>query len=130
MLVSLCSVTITTYFTFSLLYLLFFCIYIYCPQQSWGKVIFSVACVKNSVHKGGVVPGQAPPGRYTPQQVPPRQVHPWAGTPPTGTPPGKVTPQGPLADTPHRAVHAGRYGQQADGTHPTGMHSWLYIIFT
>ena len=28
--------------------------YIYRPQRSWGKVIFSKACVKNSVH-GGVV---------------------------------------------------------------------------
>ena len=25
----------------------------YCPQRSWGKVIFSEACVKNSVHGGG-----------------------------------------------------------------------------
>ena len=24
----------------------------YCPQSSWGKVIFSEACVKNSVHMG------------------------------------------------------------------------------
>ena len=83
MLVSLCSVTITTYFTFSLLYLLFFCIYIYRPQQSWGKVIFSVACVKNSVHKGG---GSTWAGT-------PRQVHPSAGTPQAGTPPGRYTPQ-------------------------------------
>ena len=67
-------------------------------------------------------------GRYTP-----RQVHnPWAGTPaqqvhPSGRytlgqvhPPGRYTPLG--------AVHAGRYGQQADGTHPTGMHS-SYDLF-
>ena len=27
--------------------------YIYRPQRSWGKVIFSEACVKNSVHGGG-----------------------------------------------------------------------------
>ena len=27
-------------------------LYIYCPQQSWGKVIFSEACVKNSVNRG------------------------------------------------------------------------------
>ena len=27
--------------------------YIYRPQRSWGKVIFSEACVKNSVHRGG-----------------------------------------------------------------------------
>ena len=26
----------------------------YRPQRSWGKVIFSEACVKNSVHRGGV----------------------------------------------------------------------------
>ena len=25
----------------------------YRPQRSWGKVIFSEACVKNSVHGGG-----------------------------------------------------------------------------
>ena len=38
----------------------------------------------------------------------------WAGTPPgPGTPPG--------------AVHAGRYGQQAGGTHPTGMHSCFQL---
>ena len=27
------------------------------------------------------------------------------------------------------AVHAGRYGQQAGGTHPTGMHTCLQIYF-
>ena len=42
-------------------------------KRSWGKVKFSVACVKNSVHEGG---GYL--GRYTtpPWQVHPRQVHP------------------------------------------------------
>ena len=34
---------------------------------------------------------------------------------PASVPPGADTP-------PPRAVHAGRYGQQAGGTHPTGMH--------
>ena len=36
------------------------------------------------------------------------------------------TPQSrrpPGADTPSPTVHAGRYGQQAGGTHPTGMHT-------
>ena len=63
----------------------------YRPQRSWGKVTFSVACVKNSVHRGGgkyldmypheqVPPWQVhPSGRYTPS---PEQVHPSAGTPP------------------------------------------------
>ena len=37
--------------------------------------------------------------------------------PQAGTPPGRYTPRG--------AVHVGRYGQQAGGTHPTGMHSCL-----
>ena len=30
---------------------------------------------------------------------------------------------GPEADISPHAVHAGRYGQQASGTHPTGMHT-------
>ena len=47
------------------------------------------------------------------------------GTPPRpGTPPGdQVHPPG-TRYTPAGAVHAGRYGQQASGTHPTGMHSF------
>ena len=50
----------------------------------------------------------SPLGRYTP---------PGAGTPPwAGTLPWEQVP--PLG-----AVHAGRYGQQEGGTHPTGMHS-------
>ena len=32
------------------------------------------------------------------------------------------------ADPPPEAVHAGRYGQQADGTHSTGMHSCYLIV--
>ena len=66
----------------------------YRMKRSWGKVIFSEECVKNSVHRGdrshGTPPRQAhPPGRYTPAGrytpqagTPPRQVHPQAGTPP------------------------------------------------
>ena len=29
----------------------------YRPQRSWGKVIFSEACVKNSVHRGACMGG-------------------------------------------------------------------------
>ena len=62
----------------------------YRPQRSWGKVIFSVACVKNWA---GTPPAGTPPARYTPQ----------AGTPPAGTPPhGQVHPQ---AGTPPWQVH-------------------------
>ena len=49
------------------------------------------------------------------------------------TPPGADTPPGPEADTPlgpdtPPAVHAVRYGQQAGGTHPTGMHTCFKIF--
>ena len=122
-------------------------------KEVWGKVIFLHLSVSHSVHRGGVPgqvlpwdqvhphplgPGTPPdqvhpPGtRYTTplDQVHPRdQVHP----PGPGTPPGtRYTPQDqvhPLHQIPPprtsnpRAVHAGKYGQQAGGTHPTGMHS-------
>ena len=75
----------------------------YRPQRSWCKVIFSEACVKNSVHRSGGS-SQTPPAADTPQEQAP-----------------------PLPS----AMHAGRYGQQAGGTHPTGMHTcltiWLYF---
>ena len=81
-------------------------------NEVWGKVIFSEACVKNSVH-GGVYLGRYPPrtGRCTPPGI--RQVHPL----------DQVHPPWDQAGTPPWAVHARRYGQQAGGTHPTGMHS-------
>ena len=43
-----------------------FALYLLPANEVWGKVIFSVACVKNSVHRGGgcLVPGGVPgPGR-------------------------------------------------------------------
>ena len=71
--------------------------YYYRPQRSWGKVIFSVACVKNSVH-GGVCP------------IACWDTHPRRGTllPPT-RPPREQTPRTrhPPPPTPRR------YGQQA-----------------
>ena len=88
-----------------------------------------------------------PPGRYTPWagtppwQVHPRQVHPSgrytpqgrytpkAGTPPwqvhppwAGTPPGRYTPRKVHTPPPPAQCMLG-YGQQAGGTHPTGMQS-------
>ena len=52
----------------------------------------------------------------------PRQVPPRAGTPPwAGTPPAQVHPP--------EAVHAGRYEQQAGGTHSTGMHSCCFTFW-
>ena len=70
--------------------------------------MFSQACVKNSIHRGG---GVHPPGQTPPEQTPPLYRHPRADTPPH--PPGQMA-------------------TAADGTHPTGMHSCyqLYRFFT
>ena len=94
------------------------------PATKLGQgYVFTRVC--DSVH-GGVCPiacwnthtspwdqRQAPPGADTPpEQTPP--LGPEAGTPAEQTPPGTDTLS---------AVHAGRYGEQAGGTHPAGMQS-------
>ena len=55
----------------------------------------------------------------------PQSRHPWEQTPPqTRHPVGPGIPWEQMgADTPPCVVHAGRYGQQAGGMHPTGMQS-------
>ena len=68
-----------------------------------GKVMFSQACVKNSIHGGGgawCLPLSL--GVYTPRQTPP--------------PLGRHPPSPPETAT------------AADGTHPTGMHSCLVCL--
>ena len=51
-------------------------------------------------------------------------------TPWSRHPPGSRHPPTPEADTPPPCSgHAGRYGQQAGGTHLTGMHS-CYLYFS
>ena len=63
----------------------------YRPQRSWAKVIFSQACVKNSVHRGGrgCLPqctlGYPPGSRHPPRADIPLQDQ---------TPPGADTPPG------------------------------------
>ena len=106
--------------------------YIYRLQRSWGKVIFSEACVKNSVHRG-VVSGPTPGGgRFG--------VWLWGLRP---TPEGEVggSGQGVIKAHTHTrglqthtqgvysSMHWGRPSKQmataAGGKHPTGMHSCL-----
>ena len=61
------------------------------------------------------------------QEFCPRGGSTWAGTPPQvgpGTPPSRPGTPPRTRYPPPGAVHAGRYGQQAGGTHPTGMHSF------
>ena len=62
-------------------------------KRSWGKVLFTQACVKNSVHRGGVYPSM-PWGRQTPRQTPLL---------------GQTLPL--------------KTATAVDGVHPTGMHS-------
>ena len=97
-------------------------------KRSLGKV-FSVTCVKNSVHGGGGALPQCMLGYHTP---PPSG----ADTPSRAdTPPSPRRSRHPLPlsrhpppGTPLCAVHAGRYGQQAGGMHPTGMQSCSLVI--
>ena len=83
----------------------------YRPQRSWAKVIFSQACVKNSVHGGvsaSVHAGIHPPGTRPPG---------------SGRPPGDQTPHPPEPGRPPPGKQTAAYGQRAAGTDPTGMHS-------
>ena len=78
--------------------------YVFLPpaNEVWGKVIFSVACVKNSVHRGGTSSGTPQVG--TPN--PPGQVPPWSHTPWAFTPLGMYTPH---RYTPGQVHPPGRY---------------------
>ena len=60
---------------------------------------------------------QTPPGADIPELTPPGSRHPPGADPPEQTPPGS------RHSLPTCTVHAGRYGQQVGGTHPTGMHT-------
>ena len=60
------------------------------------------------------------PRTWSRHTTPPPQ--PGADTPRPGTPPRSRHPPGTRC-TPSNAEHAGRYGQWAGGTHPTGMQS-------
>ena len=60
--------------------------YYYRPQRSCGKVMFSQACVKNSVHRGVCIlacTGQIPPTQYMLGYMPPAATA-VDGTHPTG----------------------------------------------
>ena len=71
-------------------------------QRSWAKVIFSQACVKNSVHRGGgggclpqCMLGYPPCSRHPPGSKPPWSRHPPGSRPPPGadTPREHTPPQ-------------------------------------
>ena len=84
----------------------------YDPQRSWGKVMFlhvSVILFTGGGCLSHCMLGYSPGTRHPPQTRHPQSRQPLG------------------ADTPPSAVHAGRYRQQASGTHPTGMQSCVEI---
>ena len=85
------------------------------PQRSWGKVTFSQASVILLTGGGGLPQCMLgyPPREQTP---PPGSRHQPTHSPESRHPPG--------------AEHAGRYGQRAGGTHPTGMQSCYFLLLT
>ena len=116
--------------------------HIYRPQLSWGKVIFSEACVKNFVHKEGCLPhcmlGYTPgPEAGTPsqEQTPSgtrgrhpsqdqRQTPPGAdlpgtkGRPPPGADPLQDKRQTPQTSGRHPPRTRGRHPPRTRGRHP------------
>ena len=117
----------------------------YRPQRSWGKVIFSEVCVKNSVHRGWCLPHcmlgctppgqrQTPPGAKTDTPLPEQTAQKQTPPPPAQCKLGsnkravrilleciyQSRPPRSKHPPPPGTVQAGQ--QQAGGTHPTGMH--------
>ena len=107
----------------------------YRPQRSWGKVIFSEACVKNSVQGrvsrhtprgevGGVCLGglrPTPRGEVGGSDQGGFQAHTWGGPSPG---PGDIPACTEAEPPPQQMATA------AGGTHPTGMHSWKLELIT
>ena len=97
------------------------CVFYYRLQMKFAKVMFLHMSVILST-RGGVCSVHA--------GILPRAHTCWEQTTPlpgADKPPGADTPESrhPQEQTPPRAVHTGRCGQQAGGMHPTGMHTCL-----
>ena len=75
-----------------------------CFYTSLSVILFGGGCLPQCIH---------PLGADTPLL--------WSRHPPEQTPGADPREQTP----PSCAVHAGGYRQQAGGTHPTGMHTWI-----
>ena len=94
----------------------------YRPQRSWGQgYVFTRVC--DSIHRGGCL---APPVNRitdTSKNITLATTSLW---PPPDTLPGADTPT-PREQTPPRK-QTPAYGQWAAGTHPTGMHSCVFVV--
>ena len=92
----------------------------YRPQRSCGKVMFSQASVILFTGRQTPPPWADTPLADTPgRHPPPSQTPPWTDTIPGQTPPYADTTPPPLSTEMATAV---------DGMHPTGMHSYDFII--
>ena len=97
----------------------------YRPQRSCGQG-YVFTRVYDSVHELGVCLRQTPPPRS--RQPPPRaDPLPWVQTPPGSDTPLQQTPPQEQRQPPPTPKQTPAYGQRAAGTHPTGMHSCLYL---
>ena len=87
---------------------------------SYTTVMFSQACVKNSVHRVEVYTPlvDTPLGRHPLRRHPPDRHCPWADNPRQTLPLGRY----PRHPHPRQTVTA------VDGTHPTGMHSYVFCF--
>ena len=114
--------------TFSCFSISFVFVLITSRNSSCRKVMFSQACVKNSVHGRGVCipacngadnPWADPPNK---EDVPPRQTHtPWADTPLGQTPLLGRHPS--WADTPLGQTPPGRYSPMRDTVSTSGRYA-------
>ena len=103
----------------------------YRPQRSCGQGnVFTGVCLSTGDGEGvclsacwDAIP-PPPPDGDPPDGAPPRMERPPDGEPPPRmeNPPGWRTPPPPGKQTP-------AYGLRAAGTHPTGMHSCIVLIF-
>ena len=100
----------------------FFILLITVRKRSLGQGNIFIGVCQEFCSRGGGVPGQVhPPGPGTPPQC----FFFFAFFPLLFS---KFLINYFIICSPPRAVHAGRYGQQAGSTHPTGMHSCLCLI--
>ena len=94
-------------------------------QRSWAKVIFSQACVKNSVHGGGVCLSacwDTPPRADTPQQTPP--------PPPRQTPPHSPLGIHPLDRHPPWQTPLPPAGDYCSGRYASYWNAFLWLVIT
>ena len=91
-------------------------------NEVWGKVMLLHLSVTLFTGVCPIACWDTPPRHTSPRQIPPGQTPSlWADNPPLGR-----QPPPPWQTSPHPPNTTG-YGQQAGGTHPTGMHSCIKI---